>query len=538
MTGSPWISPSVRVGPSTAGGGRGVFAMRPIEAGELLMAEQPDVLCPAEPRAGETLHVALARELLALPRARAPDGGWAVTDARVAALLGRLHPRSLEGLAASTAGVRSGAPDLEHDLAPQLGYLARLPRAGSSPELSRAELLRLLLQVRMNAFASGLYCELSMINHACAPSAIKFAREDGGVDGMSRVCALRHIPAGGEVTINYLPERLLSHGARRAALLEQHRFAIAPSPFAPPLELACSKGDGGPDGARQLVATAALGALEAELDALSEALPQHGGAGAAGTLALVAARLLRLYAPPPPPPPPLSAPAGGPLAGHLARARLCRLLAQALSEQLRSDGAKALGDATAARAMADSAVCVLRCRIELSRAYERMACSHAPARAPSAEDGAARAGAPARWAVLLPAHAQEHLIAEHYECAANALGFLIANAPARLLAQLGEHWPSRARACVEQHALLCAAAVLCALYAPAERRAAVAPVAGGACEKAASVRGAAAPGGAALDGGAARGGALQACAFGATAPLIPPSGVPMSSRGSGWELFD
>lgn len=557
---------AVRLGESKSGGGRGVYAARDIAAGELLMAERPVVLCPAELRSNETLHVGLARHLLSLERERGADGGWRATDARVAELLDRLHPRSPGGpLAAAFAD----------ELAEQVAYLER-QQGARPPRLSRAEVLRVLLQVRLNAFASGLYLELSMINHACAPNAVKFRAEDDARDGRSRVCALRPLRSGEEVTICYLGERLLSHAARRAALLAQHRFCVGPSPFPPPLDLPPPPPEPRAEmaGGEVWRRAAAVALLEARLDALAEELRAEGirapagapapsgngraeapragsaaaGRGGEGRLQLltrVASSLLLLLGEPQPLQPPCAqaeahdeagAQEGeGTLSGHLCRGRLCRMAAQVVSQLLQLTPQPARGEPgarAAEEARTAMAVSVLRACVELNGTYARMHGAQVggdPARGWSqgaegsqphapvlGEAGAAAARDGARHALLLPASVVDPAVGEHYELASHALAFLLASSPARLLREFGGIWPSAGRAASEQCALLEAAARLSGLFAPPGARE----------QTPAAERGA--------EGFAARRGP----ALPAAAAAKPGPGAGGAALDSAWELFD
>ncbi|KAJ1632852.1 hypothetical protein T492DRAFT_985107 [Pavlovales sp. CCMP2436] len=449
------------------GGGRGIFAMRRIGSGELLLAERPTLHCP-EPRAGETRHVAGARQLLAMRRAVGADGRWRAEDAHAVELLETLHPRSLDEL-------RTGlGPEPRAALRAEVDYLRRQPQADDgAPARGDDEVLRLLLQVRMNAFDSGIFCMLSMINHNCAPNAIKFGTAHDRL-GRSRVSALREIEAGEEICIHYLSERLLSRAARSAALLEQHYFAISESPFRPPLELKYAATDANSPSCGRISSLVDL--LEAALDEVDSSLAaarEANGEGEAKELARASSALRALIETPAHA---LLKKAGaehseGPtdaqvrelLRGHLAWARLNRTAAAVLSDELARDTSRVGGGD--AHAAACTVVLVLRASVELSeRAYRNLYAP--PASAPLAP------GAPAVDAdastLVLPHGACDHALGAHYEVAGNALGFLLANEPALLLSEFHKLWPTRGRAAAEHHRLLEAARHISRLYADHE----------------------------------------------------------------------
>lgn len=99
-----------------------------------------------------------------------------VSDAsRATAIGGPARDGSAAGAAAppdgttATADAQHGAADAGPDSAD-----AGAARAG----LSDDELLRLLLGMQMNAFESGVYIELAMLNHSCRPNCTKLTPRD------------------------------------------------------------------------------------------------------------------------------------------------------------------------------------------------------------------------------------------------------------------------------------------------------------------------------------------------------------------------
>ena len=91
---------------------------------------------------------------------------------------------------------------------------------GDKSELSRTDILRILVALRYNSLETGIYLHIAMLNHEDIPNCVKFKAE-----GASEVRATRDIQAGEALTISYLP-RLLSHATRRLQLWQHHRFDI------------------------------------------------------------------------------------------------------------------------------------------------------------------------------------------------------------------------------------------------------------------------------------------------------------------------
>jgi hypothetical protein len=135
----------IRAAAST-GGGRGVFATKDVGPGTLLMAEKAFFVLDT----GEASHVALARRVI---------GGQLSPHATT--LFANLHPVVL-----TEHEVDFG--EKQHAAA-----LDELMVQEASSGLTRAAMLRILLAVQFNSFASGLYHDQAMVNHSCAPNAVK-----------------------------------------------------------------------------------------------------------------------------------------------------------------------------------------------------------------------------------------------------------------------------------------------------------------------------------------------------------------------------
>jgi hypothetical protein len=89
--------------------------------------------------------------------------------------------------------------------------------------VSGDEIYRLLLVLKHNAFESGLYHKLCMINHSCVPNCIKFEPRTGS-RGASEVWSVKPINKGEEITISYLSQFETTTPSIQQYLLEQHHF--------------------------------------------------------------------------------------------------------------------------------------------------------------------------------------------------------------------------------------------------------------------------------------------------------------------------
>ena len=138
------------------GGGRGVFAKRDIQPGEVVFADTPilTTLRNHESVVDEPMHVQLARRVIQ-------------SEDREALLqqLACLYPQSLSELSAdmlATARQKHG---------PTLAHLTAIQTA---PILSEDEVLCILLKVCFSAFCGGLYVRKAMLNHCCRPNCMAF----------------------------------------------------------------------------------------------------------------------------------------------------------------------------------------------------------------------------------------------------------------------------------------------------------------------------------------------------------------------------
>lgn len=219
------LSGSVECRFCDVGGGRGVFATEDIPAGSVVMFETP-ILCVADKVPGESLHTTVARRILQSTRRD-----------ELSPRVDLLHPRRLSDLASHAL----------HDARQALACTARSLTIDVDPPVSEEDALLLLLKVRLNAFESGLYIELALVNHACFPNCAKFGpgqrvvARPGTANGgswcdSSEIVAVRPIVAGEEVTISYFAE-LERSAASRSHLFRKQHFADITVPPTPASEL-------------------------------------------------------------------------------------------------------------------------------------------------------------------------------------------------------------------------------------------------------------------------------------------------------------
>ena len=90
-------------------------------------------------------------------------------------------------------------------------------------EWNAEEVIRLLLALQHNGFASGLYTRLSIFNHSCKPNVIKFDTKTNTA-GASECWTIRAVKAGEELCIHYCAPGDTTVKKTQNYLLEQHRF--------------------------------------------------------------------------------------------------------------------------------------------------------------------------------------------------------------------------------------------------------------------------------------------------------------------------
>lgn len=237
---------------SGLGGSRGVFTTRDVAPGAVLLQEAPFFSLPAGDGGDDTSrHAQLATALVRAGRWHCP-------------MLAQLHPVQLQHLSPEQ---RAEAEAQHAGLVPALMTEAMAP-PGCTPE----EALRLVLAVQFNAFDSGMYLALAMVNHGCRPNAAKFAPRAEG--GGSEIVAVEAISAGAELTIHYGTVVERAYCSRQRAFRAQHYASLPPSPF-----------DEGLDGVLDVGQGVEAQRLEDALDALDAAAVGGGMAAADEALA-------------------------------------------------------------------------------------------------------------------------------------------------------------------------------------------------------------------------------------------------------------
>lgn len=148
-----------------AGGARGVYARRKIEAGSLLVLEWPAVqwkdLDFSSPKVVKEILLAI------------------FSDSKAYACTQSLYPYDLAQARAELKeeiseayGFLQGKDNILKQVLSQLSQT-------QSISLSNEEIVRVFLTLRHNGFSSGLYLSLCMINHSCLPNSIKFEPRAG-----------------------------------------------------------------------------------------------------------------------------------------------------------------------------------------------------------------------------------------------------------------------------------------------------------------------------------------------------------------------
>lgn len=225
---SPWsdplyLGPMMLVSSLPVGGGRGYVASRKLEAGTLVLVEEPIMTWPLQ-QLGQKLDMSSVQNLLEHP-----------TASEIVKDMEDFHPSKadVDGDASDDDGyvnqiskmMQSFGAEYPEELLVEMVRLAGLhgiQNRDSSP-LTSTDILRLLIALRYNGLESGVYRNVAMLNHSCRPNCAKLL--PSGEKSYSEVRTTRPVAAGESLTISYLP-RVLSHASRRKHLWEQHRFDI------------------------------------------------------------------------------------------------------------------------------------------------------------------------------------------------------------------------------------------------------------------------------------------------------------------------
>jgi SET domain len=238
-----FVHPSVALRAGHAGGGgRGLFAVAEIRAGTILLVEQHlSIGASTRNLAARPTPAAYLRDLLF---ASCEQGAAALRLA-----LTVLHPVALDcvppdALARVEAECRPECEQLQREVIDALeregsaaaGNLHRYVEAAAK---ERDCMMRLLLTMRFNAFHSGIYFALAMVNHSCRPNCTKFGQDTSRpkYPDCSELVAIRDIATDEELTISYLIPVEQAHCMRTEILQHQHFFdPEAPSAFPPACE--------------------------------------------------------------------------------------------------------------------------------------------------------------------------------------------------------------------------------------------------------------------------------------------------------------
>ena len=136
-----------------------MFATEFIRTGAIILTESPFLAIPTDRTPTETLHEALARTVLQL----LSDNIANADNEIFKEALRVLHPVSLVDI--STDALQDARVTMKETVA----TLRQGASVGRSTMISDDDVLRILLAMQFNAFGSGLYCQLSMINHGKHP---------------------------------------------------------------------------------------------------------------------------------------------------------------------------------------------------------------------------------------------------------------------------------------------------------------------------------------------------------------------------------
>jgi hypothetical protein len=193
-------APFAIVGQVSVGGGRGIIAMQDLPAGTLIVAEIPVLSFEDSSQLDDPAYLLTTLEkVCASPLA---------VDA-----CAFIYPQRYE----------------EADLEEQSNVAAiwgeeRLEELSTRVGVARNELVRRVLTLQHNAFDTGLYKWLSMINHSCAPNCMKFAPSNSS-SWASEIWTTRAVRAGEELTMSYRAPLETCSSSMEAFLLQNHRFS-------------------------------------------------------------------------------------------------------------------------------------------------------------------------------------------------------------------------------------------------------------------------------------------------------------------------
>ena len=198
----PILASEVRI-VDNVGGRRGLFATCDLGAGFLVLSERPSFDYSST---GSSFEMSEDEDCIFKILETLCQDEKAVTATK------SLHPQSLsdsEGGSIEAAKERIGTE--------------RLDAISKASDLDANEIIRIYLTLEHNGFNSGLYKELSLINHSCDPNCVKYSPKPGSLGG-SEVWTTRPIKADEEFTICYCSPLETTQAPMRAYLLQQHKF--------------------------------------------------------------------------------------------------------------------------------------------------------------------------------------------------------------------------------------------------------------------------------------------------------------------------
>lgn len=186
---------------------KGLFAMRDMKAGQIIMEEEPFIASPMHQNFSEQVK-------------NHADAFLSASDEQRKKALS-LHPNASVRISQDTAN-RSGSWVRTSDAKEGMKTLG-LDK--SVPAARQADVWKFLAVMQANAYAMGnnthaLFDNLCRANHSCTPSAVRFDQGSNKV-----LVAVRDILAGDEISINYLSDtQILEPISHRKNFLDKFGF--------------------------------------------------------------------------------------------------------------------------------------------------------------------------------------------------------------------------------------------------------------------------------------------------------------------------
>jgi hypothetical protein len=225
-----YIGPMMVVQSNDIGGNRGYIATEDINAGTLLLAEQP-IFKWTEDQLGSELGLVSIQAILKHENAGAivkDMQGLYPTKEQVNDLI-RNHNKGSQEDKIQILDMMD-IMNMQHSGKEMNATLELAKRCGV--DLDEIDVCRMLLAMRYNGFGSGIYLNFAMFNHANDSNCIKFQPEiDNKVSkarsvSYSEVRTTKAVKRGDALTLDYLIPREQSYATKRRHLWDQHRFDI------------------------------------------------------------------------------------------------------------------------------------------------------------------------------------------------------------------------------------------------------------------------------------------------------------------------